>query len=66
MRYSNCWNIGTWDRYAIPKPFSRIECEFLPAIYVSPTDNLDEVAAELTKSMIAAAPDPPGLITDKP
>lgn len=66
MRYSNCWNIGTWDRYAIPKPFSRIECEFLPAIYVSPTDNLDEVAAELTKTMIAAAPDPPGLITDKP
>lgn len=66
MRYSNCWNIATWDRYAIPKPFSRVECEFLPAIYVSPTDNLDEVAAELTKTMIAAAPDPPGLMTDKP
>ena len=66
MRYSNCWNIATWDRYAIPKPFSRVECEFLPAIYVSPTDNLDEVAADLTKTMIAAAPDPPGLMTDKP
>ena len=66
MRYSNCWNIATWDRYAIPKPFSRVECEFLPAIYVSPTDNLDEVAAELTKTMIAAAPDPPGLMMDKP
>ena len=66
MRYSNCWNIATWDRYAIPKPFSRVECEFLPAIYVSPTDNLDEVAAELTKTMIAAAPDPPGLMTGKP
>ena len=66
MRYTNCWNIATWDRYAIPKPFSRVECEFLPAIYVFPTDNLDEVAAELTKTMIAAAPDPPGLMTDKP
>ena len=66
MRYSNCWNIGTWDRYAIPKPFSKVECEFLPPIYVSSTDNLDAVAADLTEKMVAAAPDPPGLILTKP
>lgn len=66
MRYSNCWNIGTWDRYAIPKPFSKVECEFLAPIYVSSTDNLDDVAADLTAKMIAAAPDPPGLLSTKP
>lgn len=66
MRYSNCWNIGTWDRYAIPKPFSKVECEFLPPIYVGSADNLDAVAADLTEKMIAAAPDPPGLIFTKP
>ena len=65
VRYTRCWNIGTWDRYAIPKPFSMVECEFLVPIYVSPTDNLDDVAAELTATMIAAAPDPPGLLSDK-
>lgn len=64
MRYSSCWNIGTWDRYAIPKPFSKVECEFLPPIYVSQTDNLDAVAADLTNRMNAAAPDPTGLFKD--
>lgn len=66
MRYSNCWNIGTWDRYAIPKPFSKVECEFLPPIYVSQDDNLDAVAAELTAKMNAAAPDPPELMSTNP
>jgi len=66
VRYKSCWNIGTWDRYAIPKPFSTVECEFLAPIFVSASDNLDTVAAELTAKMIAAAPDPPALISDKP
>jgi lysophospholipid acyltransferase (LPLAT)-like uncharacterized protein len=65
VRYTRCWNIGTWDRYAIPKPFSSVECEFLQPIYVSPTDNLDDIAADLTATMNAAAPDTSDLITDK-
>lgn len=66
MRYTKCWHLSTWDNYAIPKPFSKVECEFLPPIYVSSTDNLDDVAADLTTMMIAAAPDPPGLLSTKP
>jgi len=66
MRYTSCWNLSTWDIYTIPKPFSIVECEFLPPVYVSATDNLDVVAAELTEKMNAAAPDPPGLTLPKP
>ena len=66
MRYTKCWHLSTWDNYAIPKPFSKVECEFLPPIDVSSTDNLDDVAADLTTMMIAAAPDPPGLLSTKP
>jgi len=66
MRYTRCWNLSTWDRYAIPKPFSKVECEFLSPVYVSATDNLDVVAAELTEKMNAAAPDPPGETLPKP
>jgi lysophospholipid acyltransferase (LPLAT)-like uncharacterized protein len=66
MRYTTCWNLGTWDKYAIPKPFSKVECEFLAPIYVSASDNLDTVAAELTAKMNAAAPDHIGLMMDKP
>lgn len=57
MRYTSTWQLSTWDRYTIPKPFSAVECEFLPAIYVSESDNLESVAAELTDMMNAASPD---------
>ena len=66
LRYTKCWHLSTWDNYAIPKPFSKVECEFLPPIDVSSSDNLDDVAADLTTMMIAAAPDPPGLLSTKP
>jgi lysophospholipid acyltransferase (LPLAT)-like uncharacterized protein len=28
VRFSNAWRLKTWDRFVIPKPFSRVEVVF--------------------------------------
>jgi len=33
--FSSAWRVKTWDRFVIPKPFSRVEVTFGPAIYLS-------------------------------
>jgi len=66
MRYTKCWHLSTWDHYTIPKPFSKVECEFLPPLYVASTDDIDTIAAELTEKMNAAAPDSSGAMLTKP
>lgn len=56
-RAESYWRIPTWDRYMLPKPFGKVELEFLPAVYVSKTDNLEEVAAEISRQMLLSGPD---------
>lgn len=34
VRFSSAWRLGTWDRFVIPKPFSRVEVVFGKTISV--------------------------------
>jgi lysophospholipid acyltransferase (LPLAT)-like uncharacterized protein len=35
IRFHSAWRLGTWDRFVIPKPFSRVEVTFAEAIDVA-------------------------------
>jgi lysophospholipid acyltransferase (LPLAT)-like uncharacterized protein len=37
------WEIGSWDRLQIPKPFSRVRISIAPPIYVSPEADDSEI-----------------------
>ena len=34
VRFASAWRLKTWDRFVIPKPFSRVEVTFAEAIHV--------------------------------
>lgn len=34
LAIDNCWRLNTWDKFAIPKPFSRARMIFGPKIYI--------------------------------
>lgn len=42
--YSNPWRLGSWDRFAIPKPYSRARAVVSPAMVIPP--NLDREGVE--------------------
>jgi lysophospholipid acyltransferase (LPLAT)-like uncharacterized protein len=44
LRFSNAWRLKTWDRFVIPKPFSRVEITFAEPIRIP--RGLDESAFE--------------------
>lgn len=44
LRFSNAWRLKTWDRFVIPKPFSRVEITFAEPIRIP--RGLDEAAFE--------------------
>ena len=50
VRFSSAWRLKTWDRFVIPKPFSRVEVVFSEAICVP--RNLDETAFETERLRI--------------
>jgi lysophospholipid acyltransferase (LPLAT)-like uncharacterized protein len=35
VRYSSAWRLKTWDRFVIPKPFSRVEVTFAEPIRIT-------------------------------
>jgi lysophospholipid acyltransferase (LPLAT)-like uncharacterized protein len=41
VRYHDCWKLDSWDRFRIPKPFSRIDVHVGPAVVV-PADINDQ------------------------
>ena len=46
IEYSSCWRISkAWDKFIIPKPFSRVTVTWGKKIYV-PADITDEQQAE--------------------
>lgn len=60
VRFSSAWRLKTWDRFVIPKPFSRVEVTFAEPITVP--RGLDEAAFEtqrirLEKLMIEGTDD---------
>lgn len=44
LGYDRPWRMPTWDKFAVPKPFSRARCIFSPEIFVPP--NLDKKMSE--------------------
>ncbi len=44
VRFSSAWRLKTWDRFVIPKPFSRVVVTFAEAIHLP--RKLDEAAFE--------------------
>ena len=36
VRFASAWRLKTWDRFVIPKPFSRVEVTFAEAIHLPP------------------------------
>jgi lysophospholipid acyltransferase (LPLAT)-like uncharacterized protein len=46
FEYSSFWRLKSWDGFAIPKPFSRIDLTILPFTQVPPTKTAEEFEAE--------------------
>lgn len=44
LKFSNAWRLKTWDRFVIPKPFSRVQVTFAEPIRIP--RGLDEAAFE--------------------
>jgi lysophospholipid acyltransferase (LPLAT)-like uncharacterized protein len=46
VNYSSYWTLRSWDRFIIPKPFSRVDVRFAPLEFVKPTSTDEEFEAE--------------------
>ncbi len=47
------WQISTWDRYLVPKPFSKARWIYGEPIFVAPGDDLSEAARRVENSINA-------------
>jgi lysophospholipid acyltransferase (LPLAT)-like uncharacterized protein len=52
IRFHSAWRLGTWDRFVIPKPFSRVEVTFAKPIDV--TTLLADAPAEEVRARLEA------------
>ena len=46
IEYSNYWRLKSWDGFAIPKPFSKVEVTIMPFIEIAPTIGEGKFEAE--------------------
>jgi lysophospholipid acyltransferase (LPLAT)-like uncharacterized protein len=46
LEYSRCWRLGTWDRFVIPQPFSKVRVLIGQPHHVCPTGSPDGFEAE--------------------
>jgi len=46
LEYSNCWRLKNWDRFIIPRPFSRVRVIFGEPYLVNKTQTEEEFEAE--------------------
>jgi lysophospholipid acyltransferase (LPLAT)-like uncharacterized protein len=46
MEYSSCWRVKSWDRFILPKPFSRVRITFGRPHRVAPTSSEREFERE--------------------
>jgi len=44
MGYDRPWRLGTWDRFAVPRPYSRLRCVVGPHIWLPPDLNRKGIA----------------------
>lgn len=56
MEYSSCWRVKSWDRFILPKPFSKVRVIFGQPHHVTSTSTDEEFEAErlrLQEAMMA-------------
>jgi lysophospholipid acyltransferase (LPLAT)-like uncharacterized protein len=46
MEYSSCWRVGNWDRFILPRPFSKVRVIFGPLHRVARTTTKEQFEAE--------------------
>jgi len=46
IEYSSCWRARSWDKFILPRPFSKTRVIFGPLLRVVPTDTEEEFEAE--------------------
>jgi len=46
LEYSRCWRLGSWDRFIIPQPFSKVRVLISRPLRVEPTITPEEFEAE--------------------
>jgi lysophospholipid acyltransferase (LPLAT)-like uncharacterized protein len=46
FEYSSCWRLKSWDRFILPKPFSKVRVIFGEPYHVRPTTTDEEFEAE--------------------
>jgi lysophospholipid acyltransferase (LPLAT)-like uncharacterized protein len=46
MEYSSCWRLKSWDRFCVPRPFSRVRFILGAAFRVEPTADAEQFEAE--------------------
>jgi lysophospholipid acyltransferase (LPLAT)-like uncharacterized protein len=46
LEYSRCWRLGSWDRFIVPQPFSKVRVLISQPHHVKPTSKPDEFEAE--------------------
>ena len=46
LEYSHCWRLGSWDRFIIPRPFSKVRVLISPPLRVEPSSTPDEFETE--------------------
>lgn len=46
LEYSSCWRLGSWDRFILPRPFSKVRVTFGAPHRVRPTATEEEFAQE--------------------
>jgi lysophospholipid acyltransferase (LPLAT)-like uncharacterized protein len=48
LGFGRCWRAGSWDRFAVPLPFSRVRCVSLHPVHVPPGIGQDQLEAYRT------------------
>jgi hypothetical protein len=46
MEYSSCWRVKSWDRFILPRPFSKVRFIIGPPHRVRSTNTSEEFEAE--------------------
>jgi len=45
MEYSSCWRLKSWDRFCVPRPFSKLRFILGAALHVEPTAEAEQFEA---------------------
>jgi hypothetical protein len=43
VRYKRAWQLKSWDKFFIPKPFSKVDVKFLEPIYVNDKQDIERI-----------------------